>query len=229
MTSVAPRPWLPDHSAAYVGSLAAATADAPGTEVLRELDRLVAENRRIHDRDCVTLNPATKVMNPRAEAMLSAGLGSRPSLGYPGDKYETGLEAIERIEVVAAELAAEVFDARYVEIRVPSGAAANLYAFLANRLSPASFCGSPDASVGGWGRPGWGTPATAEALIAHGDAPCASIDRRDAPCAKETDPPTGAGQDHCLTSQSRRLLGARGGVVIARSAQRRPVCKSWLS
>jgi glycine hydroxymethyltransferase len=44
-------------------------------------------------------------MNPRAEALLSSGLGSRPSLGYPGDKYEMGLEAIEEIEVIAAELA----------------------------------------------------------------------------------------------------------------------------
>ena len=54
----------------------------------------------------------------------------RPSLGYPGDKYEMGLEAIEQIEIIAAELAAEVFGARYAEIRVPSGAIANLYAFM---------------------------------------------------------------------------------------------------
>ena len=29
---------------------------------------------------------------------MARGLGSRPSLGYPGDKYEMGLEAIEEIE-----------------------------------------------------------------------------------------------------------------------------------
>ena len=39
-------------------------------------------------------------MNPKAEAALAAGLGSRPSLGYPGGKYETGLEGIEKIEVI---------------------------------------------------------------------------------------------------------------------------------
>src|SRR3546814_18749436 len=75
------------------------------------------------------------VMNPRAEAVLAAGLGSRPSLGYPGDKYEMGLEAIEEIEVIAAELAAEVFRARHAEIRVASGALANLHGFLADRKS----------------------------------------------------------------------------------------------
>lgn len=78
-------------------------------------------NREIHDQDCFNLNPATNVMNPRAEAALSAGIGSRPSLGYPGDKYD-GLEAVEEIEVIAAELAAEIFHANYAEIRIGSGA-----------------------------------------------------------------------------------------------------------
>ena len=95
------------------------------------LDSLIDRNRRIHDIECVNLNPATNTMNPRAEAALAAGLGTRTSLGYPGDKYEMGLEAIEQIEVVAAELAATVFDADYAEVRVPSGAMANLYAFMA--------------------------------------------------------------------------------------------------
>lgn len=148
MTALAPLPWLPDHSEAYVRSIATATADASVPDVLVELDRLVEENRRIHDRDCVNLNPATNIMNPRAEAMLSAGLGSRPSLGYPGEKYEMGLEAIEQIEVIAAELAAEVFDARYAEIRVPSGAIANLYAFMAT-CEPGDRIIAPPPSIGG--------------------------------------------------------------------------------
>jgi glycine hydroxymethyltransferase len=62
--------------------------------------------------------------------MLAARLGSRPSLGYPGQKYETGLEAIEQIEIMAAELAGHVFHADYAEVRVGSGALANLYAFM---------------------------------------------------------------------------------------------------
>jgi glycine hydroxymethyltransferase len=148
MTALAPQPWLPDHSAAYVRSLAVATAGASVPDALRELDRLVEHNRQIHDRDCVNLNPATNIMSPRAEAMLSAGLGSRPSLGYPGDKYEMGLEAIEQIEVMAAELAAEVFGAQYAEIRVPSGAIANLYAFMAN-CEPGETIIAPPPSIGG--------------------------------------------------------------------------------
>ncbi|MBA2694696.1 MAG: DegT/DnrJ/EryC1/StrS family aminotransferase [Actinobacteria bacterium] len=148
MTALAHRPWVPVPSEELVQSVAAATTGRTGAENLTELDRLVADNRRIHDRDCVNLNPATNVMNPRAEAMLSAGLGSRPSLGYPGQKYETGLEAIEQIEVLAAELSAAVFGARYAEIRVPSGAIANLYAFMATCV-PGDTIIAPPVSIGG--------------------------------------------------------------------------------
>ncbi len=87
-------------------------------------------------------------MNPRAEALLASGLGTRPSLGYPGDKYEMGLEAIEEIEVIAAELCAEVFAADYAEIRVPSGAIANLYGFMAT-CRPGDTIIAPPASIGG--------------------------------------------------------------------------------
>ncbi|MGO1076381.1 serine hydroxymethyltransferase [Inquilinus sp. CA228] len=142
------RGWVPGETEDFVQALArdAAGRDADSTEA--EIARLVAENRRIHERDCVNLNPATNVMNPKAEAALAAGLGSRPSLGYPGDKYEMGLEAIERIEVIAAQLAAEVFGARFAEIRVASGAMANLYAFMAT-AKPGDRIIVPPGSIGG--------------------------------------------------------------------------------
>ncbi|MEN3610594.1 aminotransferase class I/II-fold pyridoxal phosphate-dependent enzyme [Plantactinospora sp. ZYX-F-223] len=115
---------------------------------LEEIDRLVAENHRIHDVESVNLNPATNVMNPRAEAMLSARLGTRASLGYPGAKYEMGLEAIEQIEIIATELAAQVFDSDYAEVRVGSGAMANLYAFMAV-CRPGDTIIAPPESIGG--------------------------------------------------------------------------------
>lgn len=148
MTHLAYRPWVPEHCETYVQCLAATTAEAPSDAVARRIDDLVERNRAIHERECFNLNPATNVMNPRAEAVLAAGLGSRPSLGYPGDKYEMGLEAIEEIEVIAAELAAEVFRARYAEIRVASGALANLYAFMAT-CRPGDAIIAPPAAIGG--------------------------------------------------------------------------------
>ncbi len=129
------------QSLAHDATRDSATVDA-------RIDALIQANLQIHDHECFNLNPATNVMNPRAEAALGRGLGSRPSLGYPGDKYEMGLEAIEEIEVIAAELAAEVFNARYAEIRCASGAMANLYGFMA-LTKPGDHIIAPPGTIGG--------------------------------------------------------------------------------
>ncbi|MEJ6394988.1 aminotransferase class I/II-fold pyridoxal phosphate-dependent enzyme [Gymnodinialimonas sp. 2305UL16-5] len=142
------RDWVPAPSEDLVQRIAARTASQDSTEIAARLGALSAENRRIHERDCINLNPATNVMNPAAEALLSNGMGTRPSLGYPGDKYEMGLEAIEEAEVIAAALAAEVFQARFAEIRVASGAMANLYAFMAT-CQPGDTIVVPPTEIGG--------------------------------------------------------------------------------
>ena len=147
MTHLAPRPWVPGPCETRVQEIAAATG-APSATIAARIDQLIDRNQEIHDEECFNLNPATNVMNPRAEAALARGLGSRPSLGYPGDKYEMGLEAIEEIEVIAAELAAEIFGAKYAEIRVASGALANLYGFMA-LAKPGDSIIAPPASIGG--------------------------------------------------------------------------------
>ncbi|GGH27139.1 serine hydroxymethyltransferase [Cribrihabitans marinus] len=160
MPQLAPRPWVPAHCETRVQDIAAATAAMPPEAVDQRIAALIERNRQIHDEECFNLNPATNVMNPRAEAALAAGLGSRPSLGYPGDKYEMGLEAIEEIEVIAAELAARVFRARHAEIRVGSGALSNLYGFMA-LTRPGDAIIVPPASIGGH--------------VTHHDAGCAGL------------------------------------------------------
>ena len=147
MTHLARRPWVPEACESHVLALAGRVS-APSGAVAARIEALIQRNLEIHDADCFNLNPATNVMNPAAEAALGRGLGSRPSLGYPGDKYEMGLEAIEEIEVIAAELAAEVFAAKYAEIRVASGAMANLYGFMA-LTKPGDVIIAPPPAVGG--------------------------------------------------------------------------------
>lgn len=114
----------------------------------RRIFELVDRNREIHESECINLNPASNLMNPRAEAVLASGLSTRASLGHAGDKYEMGLEAIEEIEVIAAELARKVFHANYAEVRVGSGALANLYAFMAT-CEPGDSIIVPPAEIGG--------------------------------------------------------------------------------
>jgi glycine hydroxymethyltransferase len=148
MPALMHRRWVPAACEALVQAIAAEAAGATVKALDAEIDRLAQGNRAIHERDCINLNPAGNAMNPRAERLLAAGLGSRPSLGYPGDKYEMGLEAVERIEVIAAELAAETFGAKYAEIRVAAGSMANLYAFMAT-CAPGDAIIAPPALIGG--------------------------------------------------------------------------------
>ena len=147
-TTAARRDWVPSACEDHVQKLAAGYAAASSDALEAELVRLAEANRATHERDCINLNPATNILNPKAERMLAMSLGNRPSLGYPGDKYEMGLEHIEAIEVMCQQLASEVFGARFVEYRVASGAMANLYAFMAT-CKPGDAIIVPPASVGG--------------------------------------------------------------------------------
>ena len=148
MTKLAKRHWVPQAAERLVQQYAADVSASDSTKLADQIEQLAQRNKSIHERECFNLNPAANVMNPRAEALLASGLSTRPSLGYPGNKYETGLEATEQIEVIAAELCAEVFDASYAEIRVASGAMANLYAFMAC-CKPGDSIIVPPASIGG--------------------------------------------------------------------------------
>jgi len=148
VTALAKRPWVPKASEQLVQEYATRTSVTDNKALANHIEDLAQRNKAIHESECFNLNPAANVMNPRAEALLSSGLSTRPSLGYPGDKYETGLEATEEVEVIAAELCAELFNARFAEVRVASGAMANLYAFMAC-CKPGDSIIVPPASIGG--------------------------------------------------------------------------------
>jgi hypothetical protein len=143
-----PRPWLSAAALAREEQILERTGRASLAELARRFDAAVLRNRTIHEHECVSLNPATNVMNPDAEAVLASGLGTRPSLGHPGEKYQMGLEAIEELEVVTADLARRVFRAPYVELRVGSGSLANLYAFMAT-CRPGDHVVVPPAAIAG--------------------------------------------------------------------------------
>jgi len=146
--TVLPRAWLPQAACEREQEILSDSAGRDPAWLGDRIEALIRRNRDIHEADCINLNPAANVMNPRAEAVMSAGLASRPSLGYPGAKYEMGLEAIEEIEVLAAALARRVFSSSHAEIRVGSGALANVYAFLAT-CAPGDSVIVPPAAVGG--------------------------------------------------------------------------------
>lgn len=148
MRTRTPRPWLSAQAQAREAEVLGSIGDLGATSLLTRIDELVGQNRSIHERQTLNLNPATNVMNPRAEAVLTRGLSSRPSLGHPGEKYEVGLEAIEELEVITADLAGRVFNASFSEIKPLSGAMSNLMTFMAC-ARPGDAIIVPPASIGG--------------------------------------------------------------------------------
>lgn len=141
------RPWVPESAEDFVQAIASTVGHAHPTDLRASIEALAATNETIHDVECVNLNPATNTMSERTRRAMYA-LSPRPSLGYPGDKYEMGLEAIEQIEVTASELACQVFNADFAEVRLGSGALANLYAFMAC-CAPGDSIIVPPATVAG--------------------------------------------------------------------------------
>ena len=148
MQSLKTQSWATAASQELITRIASQVDTKAGADVQKWIDDLAQESHRLHDIEGNNLNPATNILNPRAEKLLSSGMGSRASLGHPGDKYETGLGAIEQIEIITQELACEVFGSTYAEFRVPSGAIANLYAFMAT-TEPHDTIIAPPASIGG--------------------------------------------------------------------------------
>ena len=123
--------WATETVNQRYGELAARSANLAPGDRLRHIGALVAEQARWVDHECLNLNAATNVMNPYANQLAASGIGSRPSLGHPGDKYETGLGPGEELEVLASELARQVFRCAYAETRMLSGAMANLAVYMA--------------------------------------------------------------------------------------------------
>lgn len=142
------RAWVPERLEAAIGErlahVAALSADALEAELLAEL----AAHERLMDRECLNLYAGTNLVNPRAAALLARSVGSRPSLGWPGDKYETGMGHAEQIEIMAQALVCEIFRCRYCEFRVGSGSLANLYAFMATCRPGDRILAFPESAAG---------------------------------------------------------------------------------
>lgn len=124
------------------------TVGQPGAvdQVMQILDWIHASEVWV-DRDGLNLYAGTNIQSPLVRRAMATTLNSRPSLGDPGDKYETGLRFSDEIERSLSTLLQQLFEARYVEYRVLSGSMANLYAYMATtEPGDAIFSEPPEAA-----------------------------------------------------------------------------------
>ncbi len=142
------RGWVPQSAADFYEASAERYRAFNPAEFEPEVSRLLAAHERYMDRECISLYAGTNIMNPRAARFQVSSVGSRPSLGYPSDKYETGLQYAEQLEIMAVEIIRRIFKCEYVEFRVGSGSLANLYAYMACTKPGDRIMALPDAAAG---------------------------------------------------------------------------------
>jgi glycine hydroxymethyltransferase len=120
-------PWASDAARAR---LAEVERELPpdATEALRRAAAAAAEHTRRIEEDALLLYAGGNV---RTRALDFPLLSGQPSMGYPGDKYQAGLDRLDVIEVTVSRLVAEVMDARFAEVRPTSATLANLAVYTA--------------------------------------------------------------------------------------------------
>ena len=64
-------------------------------------------------------------------AMHHPLLSNQPSMGYAGDKFQAGLEALDVLEVTVSRLVADAMGAEFAEVRPTSATLANLAVYAA--------------------------------------------------------------------------------------------------
>ncbi|MFC7328833.1 aminotransferase class I/II-fold pyridoxal phosphate-dependent enzyme [Marinactinospora rubrisoli] len=124
-------PWAAPHIQARLAEIESGFTGFSVDAVEAMVWERLAGHRHAVDDTGIMLYAGTNAMSPRAAAVHSAALGGRPSMGWPGEKRQTGLEHLEVIETLAQRLTAQAFRARYAEVRIQSATFANLAVYTA--------------------------------------------------------------------------------------------------
>ncbi len=142
------RPWLEQSELARIDELMQAYGNADPAHVPTLAAQFIRQSEQLNDHKCLNLYAGTNMMDPQALQFAGTTIGSRPSLGQPGNKYEMGLEHAEALEVLLLALARRVFHCSYVEFRVFSGSMANLYAYMALAQPGDTILALPEYAAG---------------------------------------------------------------------------------
>lgn len=141
-------PWASPAARAFLDQAAQRYGGLSLDALDREVRDQLTDHEHLVDDDCVNLYAGTNAINPRAGKLLASTIGSRPSLGHPGDKYNKGMAHADRIEAIAMLLLRRVLRADFVEHRAPSGSLANLFAFMATCRPGDRILSFSDAAAG---------------------------------------------------------------------------------
>jgi glycine hydroxymethyltransferase len=124
-------PWASPVARARIAEVAAGLTDLSLDGVTGTVRRALGEHSRRFDDEGIVLYAGTNVMSPAAQRVSEPLVSARPSMGWPGEKYQTGLDQLDILEVLAPTLVARLVGARFAEVRSQSATFANLAVYTA--------------------------------------------------------------------------------------------------
>jgi glycine hydroxymethyltransferase len=123
-------PWASDRARRRLLEVERALPGDPAAMLAAAAEAARAHAERV-EREALQLYAGGNVPSAQVAAAHRALLSNQPSMGYPGDKYQAGLEPLDVVEVAVAGLIADVMGAAFAEIRPTSATLANLAVYAA--------------------------------------------------------------------------------------------------
>ncbi|WP_447001711.1 serine hydroxymethyltransferase [Saccharothrix isguenensis] len=132
MTNSRIAPWASPQAQRRLAEVeAAVSADLTAAGVASTVRKALEAHCAQVDDDGIVLYAGTNVLSPTAAGAVSHSLSSRPSMGWPGEKYQVGLDHLDTLEVLAPMLVATLMEGRFAEVRLQSATLANLAVYTA--------------------------------------------------------------------------------------------------
>ncbi|MEU5695351.1 DegT/DnrJ/EryC1/StrS family aminotransferase [Actinosynnema sp. NPDC020468] len=149
MTNSRIAPWASPAARTRLAEVeAAVSADLGAAAVADTVRTSLAAHAAQVDDDGIVLYAGTNVLSPAAAAATLATLNSRPSMGWPGEKYQVGLDHLDTLEVLAPLLVSELMEGTYAEVRLQSATLANLAVYTAFAAPGDTIAVLPEAAGG---------------------------------------------------------------------------------
>ena len=123
-------PWASPDARARLARVERELPPDPAAAVRRAAEAAQAHARRIEE-EALLLYAGGNVPEATGAAAHAGMLSGQPSMGYPGDKYQAGLEHLDLVEVAVARAVADLMGARFAEVRPTSATLANLAVYTA--------------------------------------------------------------------------------------------------
>ncbi|MFI0450695.1 serine hydroxymethyltransferase [Actinomadura sp. 6N118] len=124
-------PWASPIARSRIAEVAAELTDLSPEGVSETVRGALRDHARKFDAEGIVLYAGTNLMSPAAREVADSLVSSRPSMGWPGEKYQSGLDHLDTLEVLAPTLVARLLGARFAEVRSHSATMANLAVYTA--------------------------------------------------------------------------------------------------